>query len=210
MLRRLGRLFVIKNRWEAFAVIYALALGSVDRGFHYMERFPGVGGWLMFAACTGVVFMAGAKLLDHTKRDTGDRRRSTDAVPQADRKPAVQPRRRLDRHSSSPDHEEGVAGHPRGWHLDAWRSSRAAPRRERSPPRGSVRVTDPFGITAHHCGRAWLVVPAEVAGDVGSRDRSRWRVGRKPAELGGIGHSRQTAIPRNSEISQLAVPVVTG
>jgi len=91
MLRRLGRLFVIKNRWEAFAVIYALALGAVERGFHYVESYPGIGGWLLFAACTGVVFMAGAKLLDHTRRDpgeprpndSGERRRRTDAVPQS-------------------------------------------------------------------------------------------------------------------------------
>ena len=82
MLRRLGRLFVIKNRWEAFAVIYALALGSVDRGFHYMERFPGVGGWLMFAACTGVVFMVGGKLMDMTRADSGERRRGSDFLPQ--------------------------------------------------------------------------------------------------------------------------------
>ena len=59
-------------------MIYALRSGAVDRGFHYLDRYPGVGGWLMFAACTGVVFMAGAKLLDHTRRDTGERRRDTD------------------------------------------------------------------------------------------------------------------------------------
>ena len=67
MLRRLGRLFVIKTRWEALAVIYALALGAVDRGFHYVDRYPGAGGWLLFAACTGVVFVAGAKLIDSTR-----------------------------------------------------------------------------------------------------------------------------------------------
>lgn len=83
MLRRLGRLFVIKNRWEAFAVIYALSLGAVERGFHYMDRFPGFGGWLLFAACTGVVFMAGAALLDHVRRDTGEHHRGPNAVPQA-------------------------------------------------------------------------------------------------------------------------------
>jgi hypothetical protein len=78
MLRRLGRLFVIKTRWEALAVIYALALGAVDRGFHYVDRYPGAGGWLLFAACTGVVFMAGAKLLDMTRKDSGARRRRGD------------------------------------------------------------------------------------------------------------------------------------
>ena len=69
MLARIGRLFVIKTRWEVIAVIYALALGSVDRGLHYVDRFPGVGGWLLFAACTGVVFMAGAKLFDAVRAD---------------------------------------------------------------------------------------------------------------------------------------------
>jgi hypothetical protein len=78
MLKRLGRLFVIKTRWEAILVIYALAVGAVDRGFHYVERFPGIGGWLLFLACTGAVFMAGAKLLDLTRTDTGHRRRQSD------------------------------------------------------------------------------------------------------------------------------------
>ena len=67
MMKRLGRLFVIKTRWEAILVIYALALGAVERGIQYVERFPGIGGWLLFAACTGAVFMAGAKLLDATR-----------------------------------------------------------------------------------------------------------------------------------------------
>ena len=78
MLKRIGRLFVIKTRWEAILVIYALAVGAVDRGFHYVERFPGAGGWVLFLACTGAVFMAGAKLLDLTRTDTGQRRRHSD------------------------------------------------------------------------------------------------------------------------------------
>jgi hypothetical protein len=78
MIRKLGRLFVIKTRWEAIFVIYALAVGAVDRGFHYVARFPGIGGWLLFLACTGAVFMAGAKLLDLTRTDSGQRRRQSD------------------------------------------------------------------------------------------------------------------------------------
>ena len=82
MIRRLGRLFVIKTRWEAILVIYALALGAVERGIHYVERFPGIGGWLLFAACTGVVFMTGAKLMDLTRGDIGERRRKSDFASQ--------------------------------------------------------------------------------------------------------------------------------
>lgn len=67
MLKKALRLFVIKTRLEAWAIIYALAVGAVARGFHYMDQYPGVGGWLLFAACTGAVFMAGAKILDATR-----------------------------------------------------------------------------------------------------------------------------------------------
>lgn len=81
MLRGIKRLFTIKTRWEAMLVIYALALGAVDRGFHYMDRFPGWGGWLLFLACTGTVFIAGAKLMELTRKDNGTRRRKTDFDP---------------------------------------------------------------------------------------------------------------------------------
>ncbi|MBB4860451.1 hypothetical protein HNO88_003794 [Novosphingobium chloroacetimidivorans] len=64
MLNKIGRLFVIKTRWEAFLIIYGLALGAVERGSVYLTRFPGIGGKLLFLACTGAVFMAGAKILD--------------------------------------------------------------------------------------------------------------------------------------------------
>jgi hypothetical protein len=82
MWQKFRRLFVIKTRWEALAVTYAVAAGAVERGFHYVERFPGVGGWLLFAACTGVVFMVGGKLMDLTRKDCGERRRKSDFVPQ--------------------------------------------------------------------------------------------------------------------------------
>jgi hypothetical protein len=67
MLRKLGRLFTIKTRFEAWLVTYAIALGAVERGRHYLETYPGYGGWLLALACTGVVFLAGAKLLDSVK-----------------------------------------------------------------------------------------------------------------------------------------------
>lgn len=62
--RKLGRLFTIKTRWEAWLVIWAIALGAVERGKHYLEVYGGSVGWLFFALCTGAVFVAGAKLLD--------------------------------------------------------------------------------------------------------------------------------------------------
>ena len=67
ILRKIGRLFQIKTRYEAWLVIYAIALGAVERGRHYLETYPGLGGWLLALACTGVVFVAGAKLLDSVK-----------------------------------------------------------------------------------------------------------------------------------------------
>jgi len=63
-LKKLGRLFVIKTRVEAYMVIYALGLGAAERGTHYLEQYPGYGGYLLFLACTGSVFLAGAKMLD--------------------------------------------------------------------------------------------------------------------------------------------------
>ena len=67
MLKKIGRLFTIKTRFEAWLVTYAIALGAVERGRHYLDTYPGWGGWLLAAACTGVVFLAGAKLLDSVK-----------------------------------------------------------------------------------------------------------------------------------------------
>ena len=68
MRKRIARLFTIKTRTEAWLVIYALALGAVERGRHYLETYPGTGGLLLALACTGVVFLAGAKLLDSVRK----------------------------------------------------------------------------------------------------------------------------------------------
>lgn len=68
MFRKIARLFMIKTRLEAFAVIYALAVGAVGRGYHYMDVYPGLPGYLFFAACSAAVFMAGGKILDATQR----------------------------------------------------------------------------------------------------------------------------------------------
>jgi len=64
LLRKISRLFVIKNRFEASAIIYALALGSAERGQIYLTQYPGFGGKLLFLASCLAVFMAGAKIMD--------------------------------------------------------------------------------------------------------------------------------------------------
>ena len=64
MLRKISRLFTIKTRFEAFVLMYALALGATTRVLHYIVQYPGWGGYLLFLACTGAVFLAGAKILD--------------------------------------------------------------------------------------------------------------------------------------------------
>jgi len=82
MFGKIGRLFVIKTRFEAFLIIYALALGATSRGSVYLTQFPGFGGKLLFLACTGAVFMAGAKILDCLKFER--EKREAEAVAVAD------------------------------------------------------------------------------------------------------------------------------
>lgn len=79
MLRKISRLFVIKTRFEAFLIIYALALGATTRGAQYLEQFPGWGGYLLFLACTGAVFLAGAKILDCLKHEKAAAKRANDS-----------------------------------------------------------------------------------------------------------------------------------
>lgn len=67
MLHKIGRLFVIKNRFEAFVIIYALALGAMTRGVDYLQQYPGFFGYTLFLATSGAVFLAGAKILDCLK-----------------------------------------------------------------------------------------------------------------------------------------------
>ena len=67
MRHRIARLFTIKTRTEAWLIIYAIALGAVERGRHYVEVYPGSMGLVLALACTGVVFLAGAKLLDSVR-----------------------------------------------------------------------------------------------------------------------------------------------
>jgi hypothetical protein len=62
--RKFIRLFVIKTRIEAYLIIFALAVGAMERGKAYLTEYPGTGGWLLFWACSGSVMLAGAKILD--------------------------------------------------------------------------------------------------------------------------------------------------
>jgi hypothetical protein len=64
MVRKLARLFVIKTRFEAYLIIFALAMGAMQRGKAYLIEYPGVGGQLLFWACSASVLLAGAKILD--------------------------------------------------------------------------------------------------------------------------------------------------
>ncbi|MCP5396505.1 MAG: hypothetical protein H6918_07220 [Sphingomonadaceae bacterium] len=83
MLGKVKRLFVIKTRVEAYLIIFALALGAMDRGSHYIAQYPGYGGWMLFWACSGAVFLAGAKILDalrmEREREDSERLTTTNA-----------------------------------------------------------------------------------------------------------------------------------
>ncbi len=70
MWKNFGRLFIIKTKWEVYIITYALATGAMERGKSYLAAYPGAGGWLLFAACSGAVFMAGAKMLDAIRMAT--------------------------------------------------------------------------------------------------------------------------------------------
>jgi hypothetical protein len=68
-MQRIARLFTIKTKFEAFLVIYGLGVGAVERGLHYLDRYPGFGGKLLFAVCPIAVFMAGSRILDSLERE---------------------------------------------------------------------------------------------------------------------------------------------
>ena len=69
MFARVARLFTIKTKFEAFLVIYGLGLGAVERGVHYLQLYPGLGGKLLFLCCPVAVFMAGARILHSVEID---------------------------------------------------------------------------------------------------------------------------------------------
>ncbi len=75
MLRKIGLLFVIKNRFEAWLIIYALAVGATARAQLYLVEYPGAAGWVLAACCTGAVFLGGAKILEATPKSPARTRR---------------------------------------------------------------------------------------------------------------------------------------
>lgn len=70
-MQRIKRLFTIKTKFEAFLVIYALALGATERGTVYLQQYPGMGGHLLALVCTGSVFIAGGMILDTVEMRRG-------------------------------------------------------------------------------------------------------------------------------------------
>ena len=97
--KRIARLFTIKTRFEAYLVIFAIAMGAVERGRHYMEIYPGKLGLVFFALATGVVFVAGAKLLDSVRPPE----------PVAAPVRAIRPRRRVSRNRPRQDPRRSAA-----------------------------------------------------------------------------------------------------
>jgi hypothetical protein len=47
----------------------------MTRGAHYTLQFPGFGGYLLFAATAGAVFLGGAKILDAIRYEREARER---------------------------------------------------------------------------------------------------------------------------------------
>ena len=72
MFTRVARLFTIKTKFEAFLIIYGLGLGAVERGMHYLQLYPGIGGKLLFACCPVAVFMAGGRILHSVEVTNAD------------------------------------------------------------------------------------------------------------------------------------------
>lgn len=82
MWSKVKRLFVIKTRFEAYLIIYALALGAMTRGANYTLQYPGVGGYLLMAATAGAVFLGGAKILDAIRYEQAEAARTKGSPPQ--------------------------------------------------------------------------------------------------------------------------------
>ena len=80
MLAKVKRLFTIKTRFEAYLIIYALALGAMTRGAQYTVEYPGWGGWMLFTATAGAVFLGGAKILDAIRYEQDAKAKEAEAA----------------------------------------------------------------------------------------------------------------------------------
>jgi len=72
MWRKFTRLFTIKTKFEAYLIIYGLGTGAVERGVHYLQHYPGIGGWMLFCLTPFAVFIAGARLIDSIDQHRAD------------------------------------------------------------------------------------------------------------------------------------------
>ena len=131
MLSKIGRLFRIETRFEAWLVIYVIALGAVERGQHYLAQYPGFGGWLLAAACTGVVFIAGAKLLD-----------SVTVQPEVATVSYSAPERRILSDSRPRDCRSGTGSKSRSWLRTGSRPTRRPPARRAASPEDRTNSPD--------------------------------------------------------------------
>ena len=155
-LRKIGRLFVIKTRLEAYLVTYAIAVGAVERGRPLLQNYPGNGGILLAAACLGVPFIAGAKLLDSVRpgranpaqavipvRRQASRAGSVVVDPEIAARPAVQ---RYRRHIAQIDAGEGRRLlPPRGWR---WMSNAQSGLAKATATRAPLDGVPPSGCQA--------------------------------------------------------------
>ncbi len=100
MFKRAARLFTIKTRFEAFLVIYAIAIGAVERAQHYLLQYPGGFGITLALCCTGVVFLAGGKLLDAVRPEPAPALARPHVLPRA-RRPVSRSRPRFRRRAAA-------------------------------------------------------------------------------------------------------------
>lgn len=92
MFKKLARLFQIRTRFEAAAVVYTLAVGAVERGSHYLVQYPGKMGWVFFIVCTTGVFMAGGVIFDSVRKQPATPGKR---ISRTSDRPSLRPRSRL-------------------------------------------------------------------------------------------------------------------
>ena len=87
-------------------MVCAIDMGAVERGQRYVESYPGKIGGVFAMLATGVVFVAGAKLLDSVR-----------PVPMV-RAPAIPQRRRVSRNRPRRDPRHSAARSPVSQRID--------------------------------------------------------------------------------------------